>query len=219
MSKLMEQYIVLHNTHSAVYGPNTAILMLVGTFYELYDIPDPVSKEPQTSMKRAIDLMGIKLTTKLGNGPNGCDTLFGGFPEDQLHKFANLLTRENWTVVILDQKKSTRGKVESRYVVRILSPGTHIESSTADTLYVGGLWLSPASWTDVHSSTPPSFAAAVVDITTGATHTFEGTTSGTKTLWSSDDLVHFFQVYSPREIIVCGQATPLTHLVTFFSAD
>lgn len=202
MSKLIEQYIGLHNTHSAMYGPNTAILMLVGTFYELYDIPDPVSKEPQTSMKRAIDLMGIKLTTKVGNGPNGCDTLFGGFPEDQLHKFANLLTRENWTVIVLDQKKSTRGKVESREIVRILSPGTHIESSTTDTLYVGGLWLSPASWTDTHASTPPSFAAAVVDITTGATHTFESTTSGTKTLWSSDDLVHFFQVYSPREIIV-----------------
>ena len=202
MSKLIEQYISLHNTHSAVYGPNTAILMLVGTFYELYDIPDPVSKEPQTSMKRAIDLMGIKLTTKVGNGPNGCDTLFGGFPEDQLHKFANLLTRENWTVIVLDQKKSARGKVESREIVRILSPGTHIESSTADTLYVGGLWLSPAPWTDTHASTSPSFAATVVDITTGATHTFESTTSGTKTLWSSDDLVHFFQVYSPREIIV-----------------
>lgn len=202
MSKLIEQYVALYKTHSAVYGPNTAILLLVGTFYELYDIPDPLSKEPQTSMKRAIDLMGIKLTTKLGNGPNGCDTLFGGFPEDQLHKFANLLTRENWTAIVLDQKKSTKGKVESRQIVRILSPGTHIESSTADTLYVGGLWLAPAVWTDVHSSTPPSFAAAVVDITTGSTHTFEGNTSGTKTLWSSDDLVHFFQVYSPREIIV-----------------
>ena len=202
MSKLIEQYVALYKTHSAVYGPNTAILLLVGTFYELYDIPDPLSKEPQTSMKRAIDLMGIKLTTKLGNGPNGCDTLFGGFPEDQLHKFANLLTRENWTAIVLDQKKTTKGKVESRQIVRILSPGTHIESSTADTLYVGGLWLAPASWTDTHSSTPPSFAAAVVDITTGATHTFEGKTSGTKTLWSSDDLVHFFQVYSPREIIV-----------------
>jgi len=202
MSKLIEQYVALYKTHSAVYGPNTAILLLVGTFYELYDIPEPTSKEPQTSMKRAIDLMGIKLTTKLGNGPNGSDTLFGGFPEDQLHKFANLLTRENWTVIVLDQKKSTRGKVESREIVRILSPGTHIESSTADTLYVGGLWLSPASWTDSHSSTPPSFAAAVVDITTGATHTYESITSGTKTLWSSDDLVHFFQVYSPREIVI-----------------
>jgi DNA mismatch repair protein MutS len=202
MSKLIEQYINLYATHSAQYGPNTAILLLVGSFYELYDIPDPLTKEPQTSMKRAIDLMGIKLTTKLGNGPKGCDTLFGGFPEDQLHKFANLLTRENWTVVVLDQTKTARGKVESRDVVRILSPGTHSESSTADTLYVGGLWLEPASWTDAHVSTPPSFGAAVVDITTGATFTYEATTSGTRTLWSSDDLVHFFQVFCAREIIV-----------------
>jgi DNA mismatch repair protein MutS len=140
--------------------------------------------------------MGITLTVKKGNGPKGADTFFAGFPEPQLHKFANLLTRENWTVIVVDQKKNAKGAVETREVVRILSPGTHAEVASTDTLYVGGLWLESTNWAD-----PPRFAAAVLDVTTGQSYTYEGVTHG-KGTWSSDDLVHFFQVFPPKELIV-----------------
>jgi DNA mismatch repair protein MutS len=140
--------------------------------------------------------MGITLTVKKGNGPKGADTLFAGFPEPQLHKFANLLTRENWTVLVVDQKKNTKGVVEGREVVRILSPGTHAEVAATDTLYVGGLWLESTGW-----AASPRFAAAVLDVTTSQSHTYEGATHG-KGHWSSDDLIHFFQVFPPKELIV-----------------
>ena len=195
MSKLIEKYVALYHANKQKYGDKTAIFMLVGSFYELYDILDLKTREPQTTTKRAVEQMGITLTVKKGDGPKGADTLFAGFPEPQLHKFANLLTRENWTVVVVDQKKNAKGSVESREIVRILSPGTHAEVTTTDTLYVGGLWLE-GGW-----NAPPRFAAAVLDVTTGQTYTYEGTTYG-KTQWASDDLIHFFQVFPPKELIV-----------------
>jgi DNA mismatch repair protein MutS len=196
MSKLIEKYVAMYHGYKNKYGANTAILMLVGSFYELYDILDLKTREPQTSAKQAVERMGITLTVKKGNGPNGADTLFAGFPEPQLHKFANLLTRENWTVVVVDQKKNARGAVEGREVVRILSPGTHAEGAATDVLYVGGLWLESTGW-----GAAPRFAAAVLDVTTGQSHTYEGVTYG-KGAWSSDDLIHFFQVFPPKELSV-----------------
>ena len=119
-----------YRSHAAIYGPNTAVFILVGSFYELYDLPDPSTGEPQTSMRRAVDILGIALKVKKGDGPGGRDGLFAGFPETQLHKFAALLTRENWTVVVIDQIKSATGtKVLERQVARILSPATHIEAA------------------------------------------------------------------------------------------
>jgi DNA mismatch repair protein MutS len=196
MSKLIEKYVALYHANKNKYGANTAILMLVGSFYELYDILDLETREPQTSAKQAVERMGITLTVKKGNGPKGADTLFAGFPEPQLHKFANLLTRENWTVIVVDQKKNTKGVVEAREVVRILSPGTHAEVAATDSLYVGGLWLE-GGW----AAAPPRFAACVLDVTTGQSHTYEGVTYG-KAQWSSDDLIHFFQVFPPKELSV-----------------
>jgi DNA mismatch repair protein MutS len=198
MSKLIEKYVGLYHAYKNKYGPNTAIFMLVGSFYELYDILDLKTREPQTSAKQAVERMGITLTVKKGNGPKGADTLFAGFPEAQLHKFGHLLTRENWTVVVVDQKRDSKGAVEDREVARILSPGTHKEATSADTLYVGGLWLE-SCWT---ATTGPTFAASVLDVTTGESYTYEGATYGKKEAWSSDDLLHFFQVHPPRELIV-----------------
>ena len=196
MTKLIQQYVSMYKVYKETYGDKTAIFMLVGSFYELYDILDPKTREPQTTMKQAVEVMGITLSEKKEGGG---DTLFAGFPEPQLHKFANLLTRENWTVVVMDQKRNSKGDVEGREVVRILSPGTHAEVTSTDALYVGGLWLESAKW---GASDPPKFSAAALDITTGKSYTYEGTTYGKKEAWSSDDLIHFFQVYPPKEVIV-----------------
>ena len=204
-----------YRSHAAIYGPNTAVFILVGSFYELYDLPDPSTGEPQTSMRRAVDILGIALKVKKGDGPGGRDGLFAGFPETQLHKFAALLTRENWTVVVIDQIKSATGtKVLERQVARILSPATHIEAAggaggttAADNLFLAGVWLEPEGWGTAAAAAgalaaPPLFAAAALDLTTGELHTYEGRAVGRAAAWSADDLLHFFQVHPAKEVVV-----------------
>ena len=94
----------------------------------------------------------------------GRDGYFAGFKDAQLHKYAAMLTRENWTVVVIDQEKDDRGKVTGRSVSRILSAGTHVEAVQSETLYLAGLWLDPGVWTD--QRLPPQAGAAVIDLTT-----------------------------------------------------
>ena len=187
---MFTKYIQEYTHHSAIYGVNTAIFLLVGSFYELYDIYDE-NGEGQTSFERATTILGIQKVAK-GDG------LFSaGFKDSSLHKFATMLTRENWTVVIIDQVKDERGSVSSRDVARILSPGTHIENTGSDSFFTGGLWID-GQW---QSNDSPRFAAAVIELTTGAIHTYEGVVTG-RSEWSSDSLLHFFQVHQPKELIV-----------------
>jgi len=195
------RYINEYKTHSAKYGANTAIFMLVGSFYELYDIPT-VDGEFQTSMKRATDILGIQNVEKRGDAPGGKNGRFAGFGVTQLHKYASMLTRENWTVVVIDQMKDTSGKVVTRDVARILSPGTHIENSQSDHFYLAGLWLDAGQWSQGAAVAAPHFAAVALDLTTGAISTYEAAASGQRDTWSADTLLHFFQVHQPKELII-----------------
>jgi DNA mismatch repair protein MutS len=196
---MYERYIREYKHHAVIYGPNTAIFMLVGSFYELYDIPNEEG-EYQTSMKRAIDILGIANVEKRGDAPGGKHGRFGGFGAPQLHKYAAMLTRENWTVVILDQEKDAKGKVTNRSVSRILSAGTHVEAFDTQDVYLAGLWLDIGAWTNARS--PPEFGVTAIDLTTGSVKTFEGEATGRREAWSSDTLLHFFQVHQPKELVI-----------------
>jgi DNA mismatch repair protein MutS len=187
---MLELYKKFYDIYSAKYGPNTAIFLMVGKFYELYDYIDAKTEQPQTSMRRAVELMNILLKEKPGEGPNGETALWGGIPEQSLHKFAQVLTRENWTVVVVDQVKEGDAVVD-RIPTRILSPGTHVETATQDRMTLAALWLTEAS-----------AATSLVDLTTGEVFSYETQVH--------DDILHMYQVYGVREVVVT-QASPLTY--------
>lgn len=187
------EYLRLYKHYSQMYGPNTCVFYMVGKFYEMYDSIDEETNEPKTSMKRAAELLNIQLSTK----DNG--SLFAGVPEQSLHKFAAVLTRNNWTVVVCDQVKDTAGKVTGRPTARILSPGTHYEVVGADAPFVGAVWLEERDW---QKKEPPAYGLAFFDLTTGITTGFEGEATGTAETWSADSLVQAIQIHNPKEIVV-----------------
>ena len=90
-------YRSLYTKYTAIYGSNTAVFMQVGVFYELFDILNPETQQPYTNIKRATQILNIVLKEKAGG------ILEAGFPDFALHKFAQTLTREGWTVVICEQ--------------------------------------------------------------------------------------------------------------------
>jgi DNA mismatch repair protein MutS len=202
---MYNQYIQEWKKYKAKYGDKVCFLMLVGKFYELYDILDKETQEGQTNVKEAVEIMGIQLPIKKGDGPHGEDCYAAGFPEQSLQKFVTMLTKENWTVVVTQQDKNSAGKVTGRPVERIFSPGTHIESAGMETPYLAGLWLEEGP-----QRTPPSFAAVSLDLTTGNVFSFEGEASGTSESWTSDELVNFFQLYKPKELVLFWRGDAFT---------
>jgi DNA mismatch repair protein MutS len=193
---MYEEYVKQWKHYQKQFGDQTCLFLMVGRFYELYDVVDPVTGEGQTNVKQAVETLGITLTVRKGDGPKKEDCYFAGFPEPSLQKFAAMLTREGWTVVVCDQQKNEKGAVTGRPVSRVFSPGTHIETAGAEAPYLAGLWIQETL------QEPPSFSAVVLDMTTGHLVSYEGRAAGSQEIWSADSLVHFFQVHMPRETVV-----------------
>ena len=108
-NEMYEEYVKAYKTHSSTHGPDTAIFYQVGKFYEFYDWIDPSNSSTHTSMKRFVDILGVRLSVKKGDGPNKSDALFAGVPEQSLHKYAATLSRAGWVVVVYDQVKDAKG--------------------------------------------------------------------------------------------------------------
>jgi DNA mismatch repair protein MutS len=193
---MYKEYIELYKTYTQKYGLKTAIFLMVGSFYELYDIQNIETGETECNVKEIVDYLGIQLSTKKGDFSEGCDGLFAGFPDYVMHKWAGRLTSAGWTVVIVDQIKDIRGKVKERKVSRILSPSTHIENTTStDTPYVATLYFQQMGGA-------PSFGAGILDLTTGTTSTYSGIANGRSDIWTADDLVQMLNVFQPKELII-----------------
>ena len=195
---MFQEYIAYYKQYSATYGPNTAIFLQVGSFFELYDIQNMETNETQCNVRTIVDYLGIQLSTKKGDfAPNEIG-LFAGFPDYVLHKWASRLTSAGWTVVVVDQIKDHRGKVKERKVSRILSPASHVEAAlSSETPYVLQLLFSSPT---THS--PPSFGAALLDLTTATTYTYSGTAVGRPDTWTVDTLLQMTDVFGPKEIMV-----------------
>ena len=68
--------------------------------------------------------------------------LFAGVPDYTLDKWAGKLTRLGWTVVVVDEIKNGAGKVSSREVTKVLSPGTHVEAAdTQESFWTASVWM------------------------------------------------------------------------------
>jgi len=191
-----KEYIELYQTYMKKYGPKTAIFIMVGSFYELYEIQDVETGETQANVREIVDYLGIQLAPKKGDVGPGNEGLFAGFPDFAMHKWAGRLTSNGWTVVIVDQVKDMRGKVKERKVSRILSPSTHVEQTiSTETPYIMTLFFHALK-------VSPSFGAAVLDLTTGSTRTYSGQAQGRSDIWTADDIVQLLSVYPPKEILI-----------------
>ena len=191
---MYEEYGKAYQTYKAKYGAKTAIFLMVGAFYELYDIQDRLTGETVFNVKEVCDFLGIAITQKrdLPKSYENSFGLFAGFPDYTLHKHAGRLTANGWTVIVIDQVKEGT-KVLRREVARILSPSTHVEAMDQfQTPYLTVLVFGPA----LH------FGLATLDLTTGTTMTYHGQGQGHTDVWTADDIQQQMSIYCPKELLV-----------------
>ena len=209
-----KEYRKVFNKYKELYGNQTAVFYQVGSFYELYDVVNKKTAQQWCNVKEIVEILGIQLSIKAAatgdnnlNETQDIELFFAGFPDYTLHRWAAKLTQSGWTVVVVEQKKDWRGKVEDRIVSRILSPGTHNENTTPDAAWVVSIWLEEKG---VGSSATPSYGLVALDLTTGTTTIFQGNTRGKHSVWSADEALHFFQIHSPREVLLLWRGDSYT---------
>jgi DNA mismatch repair protein MutS len=197
-----KEYKKVFDKYKELYGATSqnqiAVFYQVGSFFELYDVVNKTTGMSWCNVKEVIDILGIQLSIKSTEDSN-TELYFAGFPDYTLHRWAAKLTQIGWTVAVVEQKKTEnwRGAVEiSREVTRVLSPGTHNENApTQEAAWVAAIWLED------QANQTPKYGLAAIDLTTGATITFEGQSRGKHHVWSADEALHFFQIHSPRETL------------------
>lgn len=191
---MYQEYLDNFNEQTKKFGQKVAIFLMVGIFYEMYDVMDPETGNGKTTFNTLVDLLGLKVSVKKGEGPGGLDGLVAGIPDYSVHKWAQRLTQMGWTVVLVEQVKNIQGKVVKRTTDRILTPGTHVEAATSDDLYLTFVLLT-------ESNDAPYISTVALDLTTGHLHVFDTMAQGTKEAWTSNDIVQFMELYPPREVL------------------
>ena len=196
MSNMYSEYLKHYEEQVIKFGSKVAIFLMVGAFYEMYDVINPETGETRTSFSSLVDMLGLKISVKKGEGPGGLDGLVVGIPDYTVHKWAGRLTQEGWTVVLVDQVKNIQGKVVKREIERILTPGTHVEAALACDIYISFVLVTESPLKE-----SPFISVASVDLTTGHLRVFETQASGTFDAWTCNDIVQFMEIYRPREVL------------------
>lgn len=200
MPNMYQEYLENFTEQTKKFGQKVAIFLMVGIFYEMYDVMDPNSSSDnkgKTTFSELVDLLGLKVSVKKGEGPDGLDGLVAGIPDYSVHKWAARLTQMGWTVVLVEQVKNVQGKVVKRNVERILTPGTHVEAATSDDMYLTFVSINECPL----SQEAPYISTVALDLTTGHLHVFDTKAQGSKDAWTSNDIVQFMELYPPREVL------------------
>lgn len=126
MSLIIDEYINAQKEWENKYGKNTIILMMVGSFYEIYEIN---SEEMQIGhAKDASIILNIQLTKKNKSYSHSkSNPYMAGFPCYALGKHLSKLLRNNFTVAIYNQFDIKNSKKKERKLINIYSPSTYIE--------------------------------------------------------------------------------------------
>ena len=195
---MYDTYADLYKQYIPQFGPKTTIFLQVGSFYELYDTQNTETGECALNIREITDYLGLQIAIHKGDAPNKRDGLVAGFPEYALHKWAGRLTSAGWTVVVVDQIKTSTGKVQRRTLARVLSPSTHVENiSATDTPYLTTIYFVATS-----ESAAPKFGVASLDLTTGLTITYSDQATGRADIWTTDTLVQNLSIFQPKEVLI-----------------
>jgi DNA mismatch repair protein MutS len=123
---LTEIYFDLQLFFEAKYGPNTVVLMEIGSFFETYEVNN---EEMQVGKAKEVsELLNIQLTRKnksiIQNSPQ--NPLLAGVPSVSLERYLNrIIQTKKYTVIIVRQKGEPPHV--KRYVANIISPGTNFD--------------------------------------------------------------------------------------------
>ena len=124
MEKLYEE---CYATYTAKYGPRTAVLLNVGSFYSMYDkIHTETGKALRNIQEVAEACAGVP---RIESRDTEWNHVMWGFPEHASSKFEQYLLHAGYTVVFIQQDRDPMGKVAGRSMERVVSPGTYIDSS------------------------------------------------------------------------------------------
>ena len=212
-------YAKLQKYYENLYGKNVCIFYMIGSFYEIMGV-DELGDELESigsDIQKISDILGISATMKnkkKNEIPSKTNPRLAGFPLSCLDKYTSILTENDYTVVIVDQKNGINNKKCKREVSQVLSKTTNEETklSVGSTLNDESFLLSIYISETTYKLNPILLmGCALINTIHGKTYTYEPIE-----ITDSNTVLEEIQTiktqFHPKETIVYG------HLGKYFNS-
>ncbi len=196
---IYEKYANYLAEYTQKYGVKTVILLMVGSFYEIY-----CEKDRDWGFAEVVRLCELNVSEKKKVTP---PTLMAGFPEYTIDKYVQILVDAGYTAVVInqDEENSVSGDKKKHMVYGIYSPGTHISNEptvTGDkTNNLMSLWIQGFRGKVV-------MGAAILNLITGKSFLTERTLPFEDNATTFDELERLASVHNPCELILLHRDLP-----------
>ena len=221
-SVIYTEYFGHTDVYKAKFGPNTIVLMQVGSFIEVYGLKG----DPQSSqIEKYAEICGLNIAEKTHQF-RGKTVLMCGFRDYCIDSYLDTLmtSPDAFTVVLFMQEEEEDGKPgdrKTRSLSAIYSPGTYVSGDLAAPAAEGGvsnyivsIWIEPFKSRKVPKL---MLGMAACNIFTGKTHFYEyeadnvldsdNNGGGYTTVF--DGLEQFITAFTPNEVLVLAPDTIL----------
>ena len=197
---IISEYFHLTHKYQSIYGKNCCVLLMVGSFYEIYSVKNTETNEIST-ITPIVEISQI-CNLNIADNRNVFEknpVVMAGFRDYSLQKYLQKLIEHNYTVVVYDQEKKDKEII--RKCSGVYSPGTYISYET-DILqqtsnFIMCIWIEQNKRTNniIHG-------VSVVNIFTGESYIFEYQTPYFLNPTCFDELERCVSTYLPSEVLL-----------------
>ncbi|WP_236579136.1 MutS-related protein [Hydrogenimonas urashimensis] len=192
---LTDIYFELQKRFEEKYGPDTVVVMEVGTFFEVYEVNNDTLKIGKA--KEIAELLNIQLTRKnktiLENSV--ANPMMAGWPSVSLDRYLSRLVQSKKYTIVLVRQKGVPPKVK-RYIGNILSPGTNFDYLVEPTEnYLVSLIV------DINNGIY-SCGYSAIDVSTGKTWLNEIHGTREDKTYALDEVFNMLQSYNTSELLL-----------------
>lgn len=185
MTEMFKQYFNTQIEYEKRFGKKVCVLMQCGGFYEIYGLTSESGKIKYGNASTISDVLNIQKTKKWEY-----DML--GFPVHATKRFIEVLIKNGYTVVVIDQ--TTPPPNPKREITRVVSTGTYIDDVTDfNNSNLLSLYLEEVK-------NDYLVGLSMIDLTTGKSSVYEYGNSDLDSVIG--ELFRFIESNSVKEIIV-----------------
>jgi DNA mismatch repair protein MutS len=205
---LITTYLKLTKEYSEKYGDKTVILMMVGSFYEIYGEKNSNSiNSNSNNSDGSFNITGSKIEeiSKLCDltiAQKTTQYVMAGFTYTKIDKYLKKLQDAGYTAVVITQDPNNPS---NRNVEGIYSPGTFFNPESVEISNNSMcIWIEQVSYMKNKSVV---VGIANADIYTGRVTIFEYTTEDKHNPTTYDELERYISTYKPSEIVMITNFT------------
>jgi DNA mismatch repair protein MutS len=195
---LIESYFNLTSEYSEKYGEKTAVLMMVGSFYEIYG--EKIGNNGDNNSYKTITGSKIEDISKvcdLSIAQKTSTFVMAGFTYTKIEKYLKKLQDAGYTCVVINQDPNNP---KIRSIEGIYSPGTFFNSDSVEiSNNAMCIWVERVSYLKTKSVV---IGIANIDIYTGRVIIFEHNAEDKHNPTTYDELERYISTYKPSEIIM-----------------